>query len=69
MIFAGARYQMTAHRTAAGRALKVYAHELGGSDFISFNAYRLSGEWTLKPCEMPLARVRAFLEGYQLLRE
>ncbi len=67
--FGGSRYQLTVQRTAAGRAVNMFARQLGGSDFISFNAYRLGGEWTLKPCEMPLAKVRTFLESFERLAE
>ncbi len=67
--FGGSRYQLTANRMAGGKGLKVFARELGGMDFISFNAYCLGGQWQVKPCEMPLSKVEAFLKGYQRLDE
>jgi hypothetical protein len=51
---------------SAGRSLKVYAEELGGTDFISFNFYRTSSGDLLKPCEMPAEKVRAFLVGMEI---
>lgn len=65
--FGGSRYQLHPQRTAGGKGLKVFARELGGTDFVSFNAYRLGERWQVKPCEMPLAKVEVFLEGYERL--
>lgn len=48
-----------------GRSAKVYAEELGGTDFISFNYYRTADGEYLKPCEMPEEKVRAFLAGFK----
>ena len=48
----------------AGRSSKVYAEELGGTDFISFNYYRTAAGEYLKPCEMAEEKVRAFLAGF-----
>jgi peptide-methionine (S)-S-oxide reductase len=44
-----------------GKSIKVYAEELGGKDFISFNFYQTQQE-LLKPCEMPLEKVLDFLQ-------
>lgn len=67
MSFRGQRYQLTARCTAGGRALSVFARELGGTDIVSFNAYAVGGRWLMKPCEMPIAKVEAFLAGYERL--
>ena len=56
------RYGLTRQDFAQGRSLKVYAEELGGSDVISFNLYHTQGQARLKPCEMPAAKVLAFLQ-------
>ena len=40
---------------------KLVAEELGGPDYISLNHYALRSGARLKPCEMPEAKVRAFV--------
>ncbi len=59
--FRGRRYGLTRHSFNQGRSLKVYAQELGGTDFISFNLYHIRGQARLKPCEMPEEKVLTFL--------
>ncbi|MCV6593917.1 MAG: hypothetical protein OIF48_13255 [Silicimonas sp.] len=62
--FEGRRYRITKTLMATGRSQKLEAEELGGSDYISFNLYRLSdGTALLKPCEMPQDKVVAFVLG------
>tara|TARA_R100001369_G_scaffold2421_3_gene8042 strand:+ start:2301 stop:2441 length:141 start_codon:yes stop_codon:yes gene_type:complete len=39
------------------------AEELGGSDYISLNLYALASGTRLYPCEMPAAKVTAFIRG------
>jgi hypothetical protein len=46
-----------------GRSESILAEELGGSDLVSANLYRLDGEDLLKPCEMPEEKVLDFLRG------
>jgi hypothetical protein len=44
--------------------MKLYAEELGGPDRVSLNIYAPpAGEPALKPCEMPLDKVTAFVLG------
>jgi hypothetical protein len=43
----------------------VYAEALDGSDVVSANLYRVDGEDLLKPCEMPSAKVLAFLRDLE----
>ena len=62
--FEGRTYGATRSVHAAGRREKVYAEELGGTDVISANLYRVQGRDDLRPCEMPEARVLAFLAGW-----
>ena len=59
---AGVR-RFVASKTAfnAGKSCKIVAEELGGPDYISLNCYRLNGVSQLRPCEMPLDKVVAFL--------
>ena len=64
-LFEGRRYGTTLNRSADGKRIKLFAEELGGDDHISFNLYRLRDQGArLKPCEMPKAKVIAFVIGY-----
>jgi hypothetical protein len=49
-----------------GKSSKVFAKELGGNDFISLNFYQTAKKDLLKPCEMPTAKVIAFLTNVVL---
>jgi hypothetical protein len=61
---AGRRYGVTRTVLSAGRSMKLWAEELGGNDRISLNIYAPpSGDPTLKPCEMPIDKVTAFVLG------
>ena len=65
--FEGRRYRITKTAMATGRSQKLEAEELGGSDYISFTLYRLSGgEPLLQPCEMPAEKVIAFVQGVRV---
>lgn len=57
----GKKYLVTRKDFNQGRSTKVYAEELGGNDFISFNFYLTSKGEQLKPCEMPTQKVLDFL--------
>lgn len=59
--FKGRRWGVTKSVSSRGRSVKIYAEELGGSDFVSCNFYRTSGGWIQRPCEMPLEKVLTFL--------
>lgn len=59
----GKRYVTTHSRFSAGRAAKLVAEELGGSDYISLNLYELQSGARLYPCEMPAAKVIAFVRS------
>ena len=63
--YQGRRYALTRQDFNGGRSLKVFARELGGSDFISFNWYQTRQGGQLKPCEMPVEKVEAFLAGWE----
>ena len=63
--YLGLRYGVTVVRSADARRISVFARELGGSDIVSFNLYRMkSGEDALRPCEMSSAKVVQFVKGY-----
>lgn len=60
--YQGRRYGLTIKEARDRRQLWLYAEELGGTDRISFNLYRLSsGAVRLKPCEMPAEKVIDFV--------
>lgn len=62
--FDGRRYGVSRSVHASGRAMKLFAEELGGSDRISLNIYAPpSSPPALKPCEMPVDKVTAFVLG------
>lgn len=58
MTFGGRRFGVARTTVAGGRAQKLYAEELGGTDIVSANLY---DGVRLQPCEMPAARVLAFV--------
>jgi len=64
--YQGRSYGLTRQDFNAGRSLKVFAEELGGTDFISFNYYLIQSGPQLKPCEMPVEKVRDFLSGMSI---
>ena len=60
----GRRYGVSNAAHAGGRSMKLYAEELGGADRISLNIYAPpSGDPALRPCEMPVDKVTAFVLG------
>jgi len=59
----GQKYLVTRKDFNQGKSTKVYAEELGGNDFISFNFYTTTNGENLKPCEMPEQKVMDFLEA------
>nr|WP_246191160.1 hypothetical protein [Aureimonas leprariae] len=64
--FEGRRYGVTLNASPDGRRRWLFAEELGGTDRISANLYRLAdGRPLLKPCEMPAEKVVAFVLAYR----
>ncbi len=59
----GKKYLVSRKDFNQGKSTKVYAEELGGSDFISFNFYKTAKGDRLKPCEMPVQKVLDFLQA------
>lgn len=55
------KYGLTRTDFNDGKSIKVFAAELGGTDFISFNYYLTTQKEYLKPCEMPEQKVIDFL--------
>lgn len=66
-IYQGRSYGVSKQIFNSGKSQKIFAEELGGNNFISLNYYQTSGKDWLKPCEMPAAKVIAFLEGVKLV--
>jgi hypothetical protein len=62
--YKGKKYGLSRQDFNGGKSTKVFAEELGGKDFISFNYYLTSSKDLLKPCEMPEAKVVDFLMHY-----
>ncbi|MGX5218026.1 hypothetical protein [Pseudomonas sp. S9] len=63
----GRTYSISRSDFNAGQSIKVYAEELGGTDFISFNYYITANTALLKPCEMPQEKVMSFLREFELI--
>ncbi|WP_264211028.1 hypothetical protein [Leisingera thetidis] len=63
----GRKYTVTRQNLAAGKAQKLVARELGGSDCISLNLYRLASGARLKPCEMPADKVIRFVLALKVM--
>jgi hypothetical protein len=57
----GRRWSVVKTARVAGRAVSVYAQELGGTDVVSTNVYLTGAAEELRPCEMPAEKVLAFL--------
>ncbi len=65
--YEGRRYGVSRANFNDGKSIKIYARELGGNHFISFNYYFTAKFNLLKPCEMPEREVIHFLEHYKLI--
>ena len=65
--YEGEKYGVTKSEFNQGKSYKIYAEELGGTDFISLNYYRINKGEYLKPCEMPKQKVIHFFRNYVLL--
>ena len=61
--FLDRRYVWSKSTFNSGKSWKLVAEELGGSDYISLNFYALASGARLYPCEMPAAKVIAFVRG------
>ena len=66
VLWAGRKYGVTRTDYSNGKSTKIYATELGGSDFVSFNFYFPLGSSNLKPCEMPIQKVADFISNYSI---
>ena len=64
----GRSWSVTRTTHGDGRSESILAEELGGTDLVSANLYRLDGRDVLKPCEMPEQKVLDFLRGLRPAR-
>jgi hypothetical protein len=61
------RYLLRKETLLKGKLIKLYAHELGGNNFISLNFYPDIQDGLLKPCEMPQEKVIKFILTLEVL--
>ncbi len=66
-IYNNLKYGITYTEFNAGKSLKIYAKELGGTDFVSLNYYETRKGEMLKPCEMPESKVIQFLNEVKII--
>lgn len=60
------RYGVTINRSDDGRRWRLFGRELGGTDIVSLNLYRpASGKMALRPCEMSIEKVTAFVRNFR----
>ena len=65
--YKGRSYIISHTIEAQGQREKLWAEELGGQDYISFNLYRLkNGKTLFKPCEMPEIKVTNFVQNVNI---
>lgn len=65
VVYQSKRYGVIRTDFNEGRSHKIYAEELGGTNFISLNYYVTSSSEKMKPCEMPMEKVIDFLNEYK----
>ncbi|MCJ7764794.1 MAG: hypothetical protein MUP09_02515 [Thiovulaceae bacterium] len=63
VLFDNRRYLLRKETHLSGKLIKVYAEELGGTNFISLNYYPQTLNGLLKPCEMADKKVIAFIDN------
>ena len=63
--YQGARWAVTVTGARGDRVRKLYAERLAGGDHVSFNLYTTSSGPRLKPCEMPAAKVAAYVKHFE----
>lgn len=67
VLYNGKKYGVTRTDFNKDKSYKIYAEELGGTDFISLNYYITTNRESLKPCEMPAVKVIDFLNHFKLI--
>ncbi len=61
VLYDNKRYLFRKESHLDGKLIKVYAEELGNTNFISLNYYPQTANGLLKPCEMPDEKVIDFV--------
>ena len=67
VIYDDARYLLRKETLLSGKLIKLYAEELGNTNFISLNYYPQTANGLLKPCEMPDEKVIDFISRCHLI--
>jgi len=67
-VYLGHKYGLSKATFNKGRSYKLYAEQLGGNDFISFNYYCTGKQEILKPCEMTTQKVVHFLTNMKRIK-
>ena len=63
--FRGRPWGLTLKRSSDGRRIWLFGEELGGTEIVSFNYYRIAtAKPLLKPCEMSSSKVIDFVLGF-----
>ena len=69
VIFNEKRYLLSVQVELDAKLIKLYAKELGGNDFVSLNYYPYIRDGLLKPCEMPVKKVKEFVLNLEVIGE
>lgn len=64
-LYNGERWGVTVTGAPGESVRKLYGARLAGGDHVSFNLYTTASGERLKPCEMPEAKVIAFVLGFE----
>lgn len=67
VVYNNRKYGVTRTSFNNEKSFKVFAKELGGTDFISLNYYITNNSHQLKPCEMPEKKVIDFLTHFNFI--
>ena len=67
VIYDDVRYLLRKETLLSGKLIKLYAEELGNTNFISLNYYPQTADGLLKPCEMPNEKVIDFISRCHLI--
>ncbi len=66
--FQGKRYGLSRMDFNSGKSKKIFAKELGGNNFISFNCY-FTQILQLRPCEMSEDKVIDFIMNFTFVKD
>ena len=67
VIYDDTRYLFRKETHLDGKLIKVYAEELGNTNFISLNYYPKTANGLLRPCEMPDEKIINFVSRCHLI--